>query len=155
MPRARIGDVIEVPLTRGLAYAHYVHRNAQFGNLLRVFGTVFEARPSTAVLEELVAGEPQFLAFFPLQAALNQEIVAVAGRVEPSAEAARLPLFRAGNANPKTRKVETWWLWDGEKEWPIGKLSPAQRDLPIQQIVTDVILVDRIESGWKHRDWPG
>ena len=58
------------------------------------------------------------------------------------------PLFRNGEVDPKTKKVETWWLWDGVNEWPIGKLTKEQKHLPFNEVWNDTLLVERIESGW-------
>ena len=45
-----------------------------------------------------------------------------------------------------------WWLWDGEKEWKVGTLSPEMRAFPILGIVNDTALIEMIEAGWKPED---
>ncbi|MDQ8205892.1 hypothetical protein QEH52_00080 [Coraliomargarita sp. SDUM461003] len=86
--------------------------------------------------------------FFPLQAAVNHGGVEIVGNEVVPAEEKSFPVFRTGMVDPQTRKVSVWWLWDGEKEWKIGKLSPEQRSLPIRGVWNDTILIERIESGW-------
>ncbi len=41
-----------------------------------------------------------------------------------------------------------WWLWDGEKSWKVGEISPAQRKLPIKEVMNDTMLIELIEDGW-------
>ena len=155
MTRLRIGDVVEVPVSRGLAYVHYVSRHPEFGALLRVYGTIYPRRPSAPQLATLTQAEPQFVTFFPLQAAVKQGIVSVAGSCEPSSEASRFPLFRDGVLNPATGQVDVWWLWDGEKEWRVGSLTEEQRSLPMREVINDTLLIERIECGWRNSDARG
>ncbi|WP_064843197.1 MULTISPECIES: hypothetical protein [unclassified Rhizobium] len=146
MAKLRIGDIVEINTAKGLAYAHYAHRHKQYGALLRVFGKLFNARPDS--FADLVRSRPVFMCFFPLNAAVHRRIVSIAGDEALPVEARKFPIFRAGVVDPATRKVEVWWLWDGEKEWPIGQLTAEQRQLSIRAIWNDTILVERIEAGW-------
>ena len=68
---------------------------------------------------------------------------------EPVPEAAQsFPLFRAAGFVDREGRVHDWWLWDGERAWRIGKLSDAQRALPIRAVWNDTALIERIEEGW-------
>ena len=147
MGRIKLGDVIEIPTPKGLAYAHYVNRHDRYGALLRVFSRLHNERP--AEVAQAVIGDVQFVCFFPLQAAVNQKIVIVLGNTPIPAEAAEFPVFRAGVVDPATGKVATWWFWDGDKEWRVGALSPAQRFMPIRGVWNDTFLIERIVSGWR------
>ena len=95
-----------------------------------------------------IRGNLFFSTFFPLGAAVNRCIVSVVGNATIPEKQKPFPLFRNGVVDPKTKKVETWWLWDGEKEWCIGKLTKEQRRLPLNEVWNDTLLVERIESGW-------
>ena len=77
MRKVKIGDVIEIRTRKGLAYAHYTHKHKQYGALLRVFDSIYDARPSnyTAVVRQ----RPAFSCFFPLSAAVNKKIVSIIG----------------------------------------------------------------------------
>lgn len=44
--RVKPGDVIEIPASRGLAYAQYTLRKEQGGALILILPGVFEERPS-------------------------------------------------------------------------------------------------------------
>lgn len=144
--KCKIGDVIEVPTSKGLAYAQFYHLNPQYGALLRVLPGLFNQRP--ADLAGLVECAEVLVAFFPLQAALNQGIFEFVVNVPVPASASAFPLFRTGLPDPQTGKVENWWLWDGQKAWRVGAITDEQRNLPLRGIWNDTILIERIESGW-------
>ena len=146
MANLKIGDVVEIITSKGLAYAQYAHKHKQYGAMLRVFRRIFVSRPSE--IPELVESEPAFMCFFPLGAAVDKGIVAIVEHCALPSNALRFPVFRAGVVDPSTSKVAVWWLWDGEKEWTVGELSEEQRKLSIRGVWNDALLVQRIESGW-------
>lgn len=144
--RLRIGDVIEIPTVKGLAYAQYTHKDPLHGSLLRVFPNFYPERPRDL---HAVADQPPTLSiFFPLSAAVTRGTVAIVGNI-PVAESLRgFPLFRVPMPNLVTGGVQKWWLWNGHKEWPVGELTPEQRQLPIREVWNDTLLLERIASGW-------
>ena len=144
--RVQIGDVIEVPTANGLAYAQYTHQHPTHGGLIRVFDALFQNRPSD--LSALVKGPVRFSTFFPVAAAIKRGLFNVVGHDEIASHNQPFPVFRNGNADPKTKKVGAWWFWDGEKEWKVGEISPEQRKMPIVGVWNDTLLVERIETGW-------
>lgn len=146
MKNPKVGDIIEIRTSSGFAYAQYVLKNKLYGALLRVFSKVYPSRPKSFL--KIVEHPPTFQCFFPLSAALKTGVVDIAGNAPLPEEAKVFPIFRSGMVDPVTRKVQTWWLWDGEKEWRVGELSPEQRRLPIRGVWNDTLLVERIEEGW-------
>lgn len=146
MKRIKIGDVVEVPTKRGLAYFQYTLKVPQYGALIRIFPGFYETRPMN--LEELSKQKEQFVTFFPLQAAINRKIFAVVGNTEIPEFARDLPLFRTAGLSDRSGKVTAWWLWDGKKEWKIGQLTEQQRSLPILEVWNDTLLIERIEEEW-------
>jgi hypothetical protein len=148
--RPKIGDIVEIETSKGLAYAIYTHRHVKpprYGALLRVFDQLYSSRPSD--FEDLVKTPIRFSTFFPLQAALNHRMVRIVANVPVPKELSPFPIFRGGNPDPVTKKVQTWWLWDGEKEWQVGDLTPDQRKLSFAATWTPKFLVARIEAGWR------
>ncbi len=87
-----------------------------------------------------------FATFFPLDAALRAGVVKAIGNYPIPRSAAGFPLFRTGVPNPATGEVETWWFWDGEREWRVGSISDEQQSMPIREILTLPTLVERIED---------
>ena len=150
MKKVKIGDIVEIETSQGFAYAIYTHRHAKpptFGALLRIFDRLYPGRRTN--LEDLPTTPIRFSTFFPLQAAVNNKMVRIVANVPVPKQLSSFPIFRSGTPDPTTRKVQTWWLWDGEKEWRIGNLSPEQRSLPVRSIWTPKFLVGRIEEGWR------
>ena len=146
MKKLLLGDIVEIATPDGMAYAQLVNSHEQYGSLLRVLRGVHDDRPSD--LNRLVAGQTQFVAFFPLLAAIKAGIVHVVGNEQVPEAFNAFPVFRAGVADPTTGKVATWWLWDGDKEWKVGALNEEQKRLPIRGVWNDTLLVERIVSGW-------
>ncbi|WP_138223177.1 ribonuclease E inhibitor RraB [Nibricoccus aquaticus] len=150
--KVQIGAIIEIDTKIGKAYAQFSHYHSEpprWGALIRVLPGVFDERP--AEFKALVVQKEIFSTFFPLQAAVNRDIVREVG-AEPLPEHAKpFPLFRSGNPNPETGKVSQWWLWDGVKSWMVPGLTDEQWDLPIKEISNDLALIDRIETGWTPR----
>jgi hypothetical protein len=142
---ARIGDIVEIGTGAGLAFAHFTHKHPQYGALLRVFSKVYDRRPID--ITDVVGGAPSFNCFFPLGAALRRGIVSIVGWIQLSDRAAQFPVFRTGMPD-REGNVSQWWLWDGEHEWRVGDLTPAQRRLSILGTINDTLLIDRILSGW-------
>ncbi|MCG7564632.1 hypothetical protein [Pseudoalteromonas sp. McH1-42] len=146
MARLKIGDIVEVKTSKGNVYAQYTHKHKQYGALLRVFNRAYEHRPED--LSNAINESVQFSAFFPLQLAVKQKIVEIVGNCKVDSRYAEFPVFRAGVVDPSTGKVAVWWLWDGQNEEKVGKLSSEQRKLPIRGVWNDTLLIERIESGW-------
>lgn len=142
----RIGDIVEIPTSKGLTYAQFTLTHSKYGALFRILPGFFDVRPGD--FTSLVNEKERFVAFFPLQAATNKNIFQVCANIPVPITATKLPLFKTGTPDPITKKIETWWLWDGEKEWKVGKLESKYTDLPLREIVNDTLLIERIETGW-------
>jgi len=56
------------------------------------------------------------------------------------------PMFRATGAT-KPGTYESWWLWDGKKEWFIGRLPEELRGLEQRAVWGDELLEQRIATG--------
>jgi len=144
MARLKIGDIVEFKTAKGYAYAHYTHKDDQYGSLLRVYSRIYEEKPSN--INSMVNGKETFSCFFPLSAAVSKKIVTIVGNVEVSQDKMQFPIFRSGLSLPD--KPIVWWLWDGQREWRVGTLTQEQTKLPVLGIWNDTLIIERIESGW-------
>jgi hypothetical protein len=140
-----IGDIIEISTSKGFVYAQYTHQHEMYGGLIRILDGFFVSRPCE--FDELVKQRHKFVVFFPLRAAVSRKIFEIVAHCEVPEEAKTFPIFRSGPPD-RNGKVANWWLWDGTKEWMIGKLTDEQRKIPIRSILNDTALIERIESGW-------
>ena len=137
-----IGDVIEIDTRQGLAYAHYSHKNKKWGDLLRVFNRRYSERP--ADFTSAMSSDPSFLVFFPLGGMINRGIVSIAGHVPLTVDAQVFPRFREGIPSADTGKVETWWIWDGERSHRVGNLTDEIRALSPLGVCNDTYLIAKI-----------
>jgi len=151
--RLVLGDVIEIPLSKGdLAYAQFTYNYREkpvWGHLIRVLPGTFKSRPQS--FQDLVQKEERFYAFFPAGAAVSRGMVEIVSHERIPEHNKDFPLFKACNQEFKTGK-KTWWLWDGKESRRVGSLSPEHFDLPLKQIISFDVLVERIEKGWSPRD---
>lgn len=151
--RPKIGDIIEIKTPKGLAYAQYTHKHdkpPKYGALIRVLPGLYKTRPTD--FSKLVQEMERFFVFFPLNSAITRGIVTIVAHEEVPERCRDFPIFRDGVKNPQTGRVETWWLWDGEREWKIGKLKPEHYKLPIRAIWNDTLLIKRIIDNWAPED---
>lgn len=144
--RPKIGDIVEIPTPLGLSYAQYTHKHRQFGALLRVLVEKFQDRPRT--FSWVSEAESQFVTFFPLGAACHRGILTIVSNEHIGFAASKFPVFRSCIRTPSGRGP--WWLWDGEREWKVGDLTPGMERLPIRGVINDTLLIERISSGWRH-----
>lgn len=150
MKRVKLGDIIEIPTHRGFGYAQYTNRHPTYGELIRVFAGLHATASLRA--SAIVSEDVQFVCFFPLQAALRQGLVRVVCNVGIPQHLAEFPVFRTGLPDPHTGKVDLWWLWDGEREWQVERLSAKERGYPPRGIWNDTLLAERIDCQWKAED---
>jgi len=145
--RIKIGDIFEIPTKKGLAYAQYTHKEEQWGSLIRVLPGFHEKRPES--FSALVTQKEQFVTFLPLQGVVSRKIFEVIGNEPVPSHAASFPVFRGPGFIDREGRVQKWYLWDGQRETPIGKdLSEGQKKLPILAVINDTLLIERIEQGW-------
>jgi hypothetical protein len=148
--RAKIGDVIEIPTSKGLRYAQYSHDNPVMGTLLRVLPAVHMARPAS--LRETADAETLYYIFFPVRAAVRRKIFEIVDNCPIPPHSAPFPLFRGSMPPDREGRYHAWWLWDGDKEWRIETLNAEQRRLSLRQICNDTYLVHLLETGWTPAD---
>jgi hypothetical protein len=153
MPKtAQIGDILEIPTKRGLAYvqfSHYHEPPPHYGAIIRVLPGFFRERPKE--FQAIADQRELYYTLFPVRAAVNRKIFSVVGHAAVPLHAKNFPLFRSGTPDPRSGKVEQWWLWNGIKSWRIGELTDEQLDLPIKAGWNDLCLISSIEEGWTPR----
>ncbi len=116
------------------------------GSLVRVIRPIvnrLEMRP-----DDIASLPTAFYCFFPLGAAVQRGLVKYVGSPPIPKSDAEFPVFRSGNVNPMTKKVDKWWLWNGRSTWQVNTLTDEQRRLSIRAIWNDTLLRERLEQGW-------
>ncbi|MDD0976808.1 hypothetical protein [Pseudomonas fontis] len=149
--KVKLGDILQVLTAEGVAYAQVTHKHPEFGFLIRVFPGFHASPPET--FASVVEAEPQFSAFFVVQSAVNQGLLAVVGNVPVSPALQAFPTFRARAGGPGG----SLWLWDGEDETRLERgLSEEEMRYPVRGIISAPLLVERIEKGYRahtHEIW--
>lgn len=152
--RLVLGDVVEIALADGRsAYAQYTYNYVKppgFGKLFRVLPGIFDSRP--AGLSDLVQEKERYYVFCPLSSAVTHRAVKIVANEEIPKECRKLPVFKACNRNFATGK-KTWYIVrNGNREERVGTLSPEHHDLPLLQVISYGLLVQRLENAWSPRD---
>jgi hypothetical protein len=143
----KIGDVIEIPTSRGFAYAQVTHRKPSWGFLLRVIEGYWQERPTDFL--EVVLKPTRFLTFYPVGSGIHRGVVSHVANVVVPLPYRKFPLFR----DRMHLDHGDWWLWDGEKEWRLGPdLPPEYRGLSYRLILNDIALVERVTSDYRPDD---
>lgn len=153
MTRAKIGDIFEIKITSGYGYFQLTHIHSdppKMGGLIRVLGKFPEAQVNP---EELAYLPTIFKTFFPINQALKIGAIKKVGPGPIPPADQEFPIFRGGTKNPATNVVDIWWFWDGNKSSKVGKISEEQFEMPIQEVINDTLLAERIESNWTPKEY--
>ena len=147
--KKKIGDVIEIPTHKGLAYVQYTHENIKMGSLVRVLRGFYKKRPALEEMETIVNKPHKFQSFCPIYRVVNIGDWDRVGNFSVPEFAQKFPVFKGMVFLFKRPKPEeaNWYLWDGEKEWDVGKMSlEEQKKYPNKSICNDTALREYIEE---------
>lgn len=148
--RPKIGDIVEIPVEGGFAYAQYVNyyrEPPRYGPLLRIFTKIHRSRPRK--IEGSLIGDHYF-GFFPIAPAVRCELVSIVGTQSiPSSDRPR-PTFRTYNVG-KDGKKTSLFICDERGEQRVSSWTKAQREFSIKRIYTFPTLVKRIQDGYHPR----
>ncbi len=150
--RPQVGDIIEIPTPKGLGYAHFAHDYKEpphWGALLRVFPGTHATRPLE--FASMVKQEPAFISWYPLGSACHRKLVTIVAN-EPLPEGAKaFPTFRSSHYKKEGGRGGPWFLWDGKRQWRVGRLTPEElRKYPLHGIINHTLRVERLVEGWRH-----
>jgi len=115
---------------------------------LRVLAGPLQAPLSEIDLSALSGAKEEFFAFTPADSGVSWGLFRHVGHAAVPDHARPFPLFKAGVPPPGEIRVDSWRLWDGEKEFPVGALDQQHLSLPIREIVSPRLLILHLESGW-------
>ena len=154
--KKKVGDVIEILTSKGLAYVQYTHYHKDppvYGSLIRVLQGFYEERPSKERLAKMVKMSHRFQTFCPVHYGVNIGDWERVGNFPVPEFAQNFPIFKGTNSLPNDDPEEAiWWLWDGKKSWKVGKLSVEdQMKYPFKGGFNDTGLISVIETG----EWGG
>ena len=149
--KVKLGDILQVLTSQGVAYAQVTHKHPEFGFLIRVFPGFYNKQPK--YFSTLVEGEPQFSAFLVVQSAVNQGLLSVVENISVPDRLKIFPTFRSRNGGAGG----SLWLWDGKESFRLEReLRPNELEYPTEGIISAPLLVERIENNYRaetHEVW--
>lgn len=148
MPRRKliIGDVFAVPTKLGFFLGQYTHES-DMGSVVRIIDRAFDAVPE--ITEDVVKTPTRFTTLISLKALINSGYFKVVGRAPVPPHEQPFPVFRGGVIDPRTKRVDVWWLWNGKREWRVGSLNSERMKLPLRVWMGAAALIERLESNWR------
>ena len=149
--KVKLGDILQVLTSQGVAYAQVTHKYPEFGFLIRVFPGFHNEKPKD--FSVVVDGEPQFSEFFVVQSAVNQGLLSVVANVPVPERLQVFPTFRSRNGGPGG----SLWLWNGKELFRLERdFRPDELEYPTEGIISAPLLVERIEKNYRaetHEVW--
>jgi hypothetical protein len=145
--RKRLGDVVEFPTRKGLAYLHLSQKHQEvltFGWFVRVLPHFFSSRPDD--FTSLVAEPELFGQFFPFV----KGYPTVANIPVPEF-AKPFPILKLSNLQVPATEVY-WRLFDGHEFRFTRYLPPSLVNAPLIELTAPDILQERIETDWTPAD---
>lgn len=148
---AKIGDIYYIDTSNGRSYFQYIRDVPKYSWMIRVFSGFYKEHDCKKKkdINKIAQSPVQFITFFPLITAERGKFVHKCGNVPLDEEAKKMPIFRYGIPDPRTKKVPVWCFWDGEKEWAVENITDEQRKLPIKWVVNYDSFVSMIEEEWR------
>ncbi|WP_226489101.1 hypothetical protein [Pseudomonas sp. B20] len=149
--KVKLGDILQVLTSQGVAYAQVTHKHPEFGFLIRVFPGFHKEQPKD--FSKMLEKEPQFSAFFVVQSAVNQGLLSVVGNLPISENLQEFPTFRSRNGG----EGGSIWLWNGGEAVRLAReISSEELKYSTRGIISAPLLVERIENNYRaetHEAW--
>lgn len=150
MARIKLGDIFEIETAKGKAYLHYICKDKELGELVRVLEGLYNERPAS--FDELAGTPEAFMVFFPLSAANRRKIVEKVGNFS-SDKYSKPKLMRTEHY--VGREFQGWHIID-TNTWErklIKKLSSNEKKLSPWGCWNDTLLIKNLEKGWNLEEW--
>lgn len=143
-----VGGVFEIQTSLGLSYAQCTHIHPDCADVLRIFSGFFTVRPSDVLA--IVDGEVLYTVLCPVAASLKAKMMERVGNSPVRADLLPFPKFRNGVNDPKSMKVEQWWIWDGKEERLVGPLSEDDQKKYPRLLVRNIASIKSLIQGEDH-----
>ena len=124
----KIGDVFEIHTDLGLCYGQLTHRHPTHTDVLRIFKPKLEKRPSdfSYILNQEVEHTVLCNVAAGFKSGILERVASKCVRIDLQP----FPNFRNSNRSPQEPENDDWWIWNGETETRVGKLSTEQMKYP-------------------------
>lgn len=151
--RKKIGDLLEIPLMHGFAYAQYINEHKtppKFGSLIRVFPETYEKRPENVT--KILDLTESFFAFVPLARSITLGLINIVDHAKVPERCRSFPklkrFFQFDLSKPKVWFVVEFDEIGNRKTTRYTTLPKKYHGLSMDQVITIPLLAERIEGGW-------
>lgn len=150
MIKIKIGDIFELQTSKGIAYLYFVHKDSLTGEMIKVLPGLYNSLPAN--LSELAGQKELYLISFPLAAALKQQLIRIVSN-QPVISFSKPKQMRTEH---NVQGIRIGWHIIDTDTWQrqlVTALDSEQIKLSPWGIWNDVLLIEKLESGWKLEDW--
>lgn len=153
--KPKIGDIIEIKTTSGLAYIQYTHDTEALGELVRILPGLFSARPLD--FAALARQKELYFVFYTLMHALRRNLVEIVAHQPVPDWAQPFPLMRWGGFGFKDGKTTPWKIFKAsdpltiemhQRTSFIQTLTPEQEKLSIHHLWPPPVMEKELARGW-------
>jgi hypothetical protein len=148
--KIKLGDIFQINTPKGKAYLHYIYKDKELGDLIRVLPELYSEWPES--LEQLARSKEAFMIFFPLSAANRKKIVEQVGYY-PADNFGKPEYMRDKHI---VRGAFLGWHIIDTKTWKrqlVNDLTSDQKRLSPWGIWNDTLLIERLVSDWSLEKW--
>ncbi len=150
MKKINLGDIFEIKTAKGYTYLHFIFKNKELGELIRVLPNFYDERPLD--FKELEISTERFMVFFPLSFAYKKKIVEKV-YFSPYENYKKPDYMRTEHIVGD--KFLGWDIvntntWDRKL---VKKINSKQKSLSPWGIWNDTLLIENLEKGWSLENW--
>lgn len=150
MAGIKLGNIFEIETPKGNAYLHFIHKDKEIGDLVRVLSGLHKERPID--FEELASQQEQYMVYFPLATANKKAIVENVG------------YYPVGNLKkPKYMRTKHyvkgdflgWHIVDTDTwQRQLAKtLTLEQKQMSPWGVWNDTLLIENLVNNWGLEKW--
>jgi len=146
--KIKIGDIFRIKTKNGFGYFQYTYHSKGMGNLIRVFP--YEFKHEVDNVAELAKHREFYFVYFPLQAAVNRNLVEPMGNFPIPAGASHPSFLKSRYSVSKNGIVNSWKIIDFYTDafHVTTELSEEERKYSPEVVWNDTLLSKRISQGW-------
>ena len=150
MSKIKIGDIFEIDTPKGKGYLHYIHRDSNTGELIRVLQGLYSVTPTN--LDKLATSTERYMISFPLSAAVRNKIVVLVGHY-PASNFCKPKMMRTQH---NIRGEFLGWHLVNTDTWQrefVKTLSPSQKKFSPWGVWNPQLLIENLSNDWSLENW--
>lgn len=150
MKKIKEGDVFEITTSKGKAYLHYIYKDKEMTELVRVLPGLYASAPEN--LDQLIESKEMFMVSFQIAAAYKRHLVEKVGHY-PATNFPKPQYMRTEFIVGRERKGWHIVNVDTLQRQSVQKLTEEQKKLSPWGIWNDTLLIENLENDWNLDKW--